>query len=188
MMGKIQKRGIYMDREMLGQQLCELPIVQYEFFETKELIFTPKVRYICETECSQYGKSWACPPGVGTVEECERRCLSYPNGLLITTMTEVSDIADIEQTLATRGDHEAVTREVNALVQAQGHETYVLSTESCAICENCSYPDAPCRFREKMYPCVESHGILVTELAEQYGIEYQAGGNIVTWFSLILYR
>ncbi|MBR2894591.1 MAG: hypothetical protein IKC03_02895, partial [Oscillospiraceae bacterium] len=63
MMGKIQKRGTYMDREMLGQQLCELPIVQYEFFETKELIFTPKVRYICETECSQYGKSWACPPG-----------------------------------------------------------------------------------------------------------------------------
>ena len=24
--------------------------------------------------------------------------------------------------------------------------------------------------------------------AEKYGIEYQAGGNIVTWFSLILYR
>ena len=177
-----------MNRQRLEQKLCELPVVQYEFFATEELVFTPRVRYVCETECPQYGKSWACPPGVGTVEECETRCKSYPNGLLITTMTEVRDIADIEETLATRPDHEAVTREVAALVRAEGHETYVLSTESCAICEKCAYPDGPCRYKDKMYPCVESHGILVTELAESYGIEFQAGSNVVTWFSLILYR
>ena len=53
-----------MDRELLAQQLCELPVVQYEFFETKELVFSDRVRYICRTECPQYGKSWACPPGV----------------------------------------------------------------------------------------------------------------------------
>jgi predicted metal-binding protein len=125
---------------------------------------------------------------VGTVEECKERCLSYPNGLLITTMTEVRDIADIEETLATRPGHEEITREAEAIVREQGVETYVLSTESCAGCEKCSYPDAPCRHKDKMYPCVESHGILVTELAENYGIEFQAGANIVTWFSLILYR
>ena len=177
-----------MDRQNLEQKLCELPIVQYEFFETQELLFTERVRYVCETECPQYGKSWACPPGVGTVEECKARCLSYPHGLLITTMTEVHDIADIEETLSTRGGHEAVTREAAALVRAEGCETYVLSTESCAVCETCTYPDAPCRHADKMFPCVESHGILVTELAESYGIEFQAGANVVTWFSLILYR
>lgn len=177
-----------MDRELLEQKLCELPIVQYEFFKTEELVFTERVRYVCETECPQYGKSWACPPGVGTVEECKARCVSYPNGLLITTMTEVRDIADIDETLATRPGHEEITRLANALVREQGVETYVLSTESCAVCEKCSYPDAPCRHKEKMYPCVESHGILVTELAESYGIEFQAGANVVTWFSLILYR
>lgn len=177
-----------MNRQALEQKLCELPIVQYEFFETEELLFTERVRYVCETECPQYGQSWACPPGVGTVEECKARCLSYPHGLLITTMTEVRDIADIEETLSTRGAHEAVTREAAALVRAEGCETYVLSTESCAVCEKCSYPDAPCRHADKMFPCVESHGILVTELAEHYGIEFQAGANIVTWFSVILYR
>lgn len=177
-----------MNREAFEQKLCELPIVQYDFFQTEELLFSDRVRYICETECPQYGKSWACPPGVGTVEECKARCLSYPNGLLISTMTEVRDIADIEETLSTRGGHEAVTRQVDALVREQGHETYVLSTESCAVCENCSYPDAPCRHKEKMYPCVESHGILVTDLAEKYGIEFLAGVNTVTWFSLILYK
>ena len=103
-------------------------------------------------------------------------------------MTEVSDIANIDETLATRPDHEDITRQVDAMLREQGLETYVLSTESCAVCEKCAYPDGPCRCPEKMYPCVESHGILVTELAEKYGIEFQAGGNIVTWFSLLLYR
>lgn len=177
-----------MDRELLEQQMQELPIVQYEFFRTEELTFTDRVRTVCQVECPQYGKSWACPPGVGTVEECREKCLSYPNALLITTMTEVGDIANIDEALATRPDHEEITHAVNDLMRAQGVETYVLSTESCAVCDQCSYPDGPCRHPERMFPCVESHGILVTELAEQYGIEFQAGGNIVTWFSLLLYR
>ena len=177
-----------MDRELLERQMMELPIVQYEFFETAELTFTPRVRYICESECPQYGKSWACPPGVGSVEECRERCLSYPHALLITTMTEVSDISDIQETLDTRAPHEEVTRQVNGWIHGQGVQSYVLSTESCAICPQCTCPDAPCRHPDRMFPCVESHGILVTETAERYGIAFEMGGNIVTWFSLILYR
>ena len=177
-----------MNRELLEQQMGQLPIVQYEFFRTEELVFTHRVRVICEQECPQYGKSWACPPGVGTVEECQQRCMAYPDALLITTMAEVSDITNIHETLATRGEHEEITRQVNSFFREQGVETYVLSTESCAICENCTYPFSPCRHRERMFPCVESHGILVTELTERYEIAFQAGGNIVTWFSLILYR
>lgn len=176
-----------MDLEKLVAQLNELPIVQYEFFDTKELIFTERVRYICRTECPQYGMSWACPPAVGEVEDCKARCLQRAKGLLITTMSEVSDIANIQETLDTRPDHEEVTRQVAAIMRELGEDPYVLSTESCAVCEKCAYPDGPCRHPERMYPCVESHGILVTELAEQYGIDFQAGGNIVTWFSLLLF-
>lgn len=177
-----------MDREELERQMGELPIVQYEFFKTEELTFTQRVRAICEQECPRYGTSWACPPAVGTVEECRRRCMAYPEALLIVTMAEVSDISDLEEGLATRRGHEEITRQVNRLVREQGGETYVLSTESCAICKMCAYPDAPCRHPEKMFPAVESHGILITELGDRFGIDFQAGNNIVTWFSLILYR
>ena len=109
-----------MNRELLEQQMMELPIVQYEYFRTEELVFTDRVRWICEAECPQYGKSWACPPGVGTVEDCRLRCLAYPDALLITTMTEVSDIANIDETLATRPDHEDITRQVDAMLREQG--------------------------------------------------------------------
>ena len=64
----------------------------------------------------------------------------------------------------------------------------MLSTESCAICEKCAYPDAPCRHPDRMFPCIESYGILVTELAEKNGITFMGGSGLVTWFSLILYK
>lgn len=177
-----------MDRGLLERQLAELPIAQYAFFDTKELEFSPRIRAVCELECPRCGKSWACPPAVGTVDECRARCLSYPEGLLIVTLTEVDDISDMAQTLATRPEHEAVTHEVFDLLQAQSLEVMGLSTDSCAICAQCSYPSAPCRHPDKMYPCVESHGIVVTALAERLGVPYLYGGNIVTWFSLLLFR
>ncbi len=176
-----------LDREKLELQLAELPLFQYAFMKSDELLFTHRVRKICEMECPRYGTTWACPPAVGTVEECQARCLSYPDFLMISTVTEISDIANMEEALATRGDHEALTHEVTQLLRQQGCETMTLSTESCALCETCAYPNAPCRHADKMYPCVESHGILVTDIAEKYGMEF-FNGNIVTWFSLIFFR
>ena len=177
-----------MDREWLERQLAEYPLYAYEFITTDELLFADRVRYICEHECPMYNKSWACPPAVGTVEECRARVDEFHDGLMIATITEVSDIANIEETLSTRADHEAITRQITELIQSQGFKTLTLSTEACAHCKKCSYPDAPCRHPERMYPCVESYGILVTDLAEKHGIDFLAGNNLVTWFSLILYR
>ncbi len=176
-----------LDREEIERALSQLPLYQYAWIDTGELVFTGRVRMICKNECPMYGTTWACPPAVGTVEECKARCLQYPYALLLTTVNEVNDIANIEETLATRAPHELVTRQAAALVAAQAAETMVLSTEACAICEHCSYPGAPCRHPDRMYPCVESHGILATDIAEKHGIDF-FDGNIVTWFSLIFYR
>jgi len=176
-----------LNKESLEQQLQALPLFQYAFMETRELTFTERVRHVCREECPRYNTTWACPPAVGTVAECEAACLSYPEMLMISTVTEVSDIANIEETLDTRGDHEEITRQVADLMKAQGCELRVLSTESCAICETCSYPNGPCRHPDRMFPCVESQGILVTEVCEKYDMEF-LNGNIVTWISLLLFR
>lgn len=177
-----------MNRALLEEQLSALPVAQYEFFRTEELLFSERIRRICEAECPRYGKTWACPPAVGSMEDCQARCLSYSEGLLISSLSEVPNISSMEDCLATRPAHEQLTRKVIALLQAQGLEVYGLSTESCGVCETCTYPNAPCRHPEHMLPCVESHGIIVTDLAEKYNIEYQYGHNVVTWFSVLLYR
>jgi len=175
------------DRTKLEQELAQFPLFQYEFIKTEELMFSDRVRYICETECPMYEKTWACPPAVGSVEECKARCLQFEDALLLSTVTEVSDIANLQETLDTRGDHEAIVREIRDLMQNECTELFVLSTEACAHCEQCCYPALPCCQPDNMFPCIESHGIVLTDLAEKRDIPF-FNGNIVTWFSLIFYK
>ena len=177
-----------MNQEKIEEGLTQFPVCEYAFINITDITFLDQVRYICKTECPQYGKSWSCPPAVGTVEECKERCSQYTGGFIFTTVAEVSDIENMKEMLDTRKDHEEITRQIRALVEQQCSKTLTLSTESCAICEHCAYPDAPCRHPDKMFPCIESYGILVTDLAEKYQITFMNGGNVVTWFSLILYE
>ena len=177
-----------MDREVLNARLSELPLYIYDHIDISELEFSDRIRWICEHECPMYGRSWACPPGVGTVGQCRSRCRGYKNCLMISTITEVEDIANMEETLATRPDHEAVTNEVLKILKELGEDPYVLSTEACTLCERCAILDKePCRFPEKMHPCVESHGINVVPMLESRGLEFQFGCNVVTWISLLFY-
>ena len=94
----------------------------------------------------------------------------------------------MEETLATRPDHEALTEQVRELMQVQGVDPFILSTEACTLCEHCAILDGqPCRMPEKMHPCVESHGINVVPILEERGLEFQFGANVVTWISLLFF-
>ncbi len=177
-----------MNKAVLEEQLAQLPLYTFGYLSPGELEFTQRVRWVCRQECPMYAKSWACPPGVGSVESCRDKCLSYENCLMIATVTEVEDISDISQTLATRPEHEELTNQVGQLLRDQGVEPYILSTEACQICRRCACLDGlPCRHPQKMHPCVESHGINVLPVLEKMGIEFQYGANVVTWISLLFY-
>jgi predicted metal-binding protein len=178
-----------MDKEKLEQALSELPLYVYEFIEPADLEFSNRIRWICEHECPMYGRSWACPPGVGSVESCKTKCFGYNKCLMISTITEVQDIADINETLATRPAHEKITNQVRDLMREQGVNPYILSTEACAECSRCAILDGlPCRLPGRMHPCVESHGINILGLLDQMGLSFQYGENVVTWFSLLFYN
>lgn len=177
-----------MNQELLEEKLAELPLYIYDFLDPKELEFSGRIRWICEHECPMYGKSWACPPGVGSVESCRGKCRSFENCLMISTITEVADITDINETLATRPEHEKLTNQVRDIMRELGVNPYILSTEACAVCERCAILDGlPCRLPGKMHPCVESHGINVVPILESRGLEFQFGANVVTWISLLFY-
>ena len=177
-----------MDVQILEERLAELPLLGWFFIDPRAIEFSDRVRWVCRQECPMYGKTWACPPGVGEVAECRGKCLGYQNCLMIATVTEVDDIANMEQTLATRPGHEEITNQVGALMEELGAKPYILSTEACTECERCAYLDGePCRKPERMHPCVESHGINLIPVLEENGIEFQFGGNVVTWVSLLFH-
>ena len=176
-------------KQKIEEKILEFPLMQYEWITPHELTFKEEVRQICSQECPMYGKSWSCPPSVGTVEECRNRCRGYQGVFLFTTIAEVSDISNLEETLQTRFDHEEITRALGRIFLEEGAEVMLLSSESCAICESCAYCEGgECRHPEYMIPCIESQGILVTELAEKYEIPFLSSMTEVQWFGLILYR
>ena len=119
--------------EELEEFICQFPVYQYAFFSPKEIDFSFRVRWICEKECERYNSTWACPPAVGTVEECRKRCLSYKECFLFSTIAEVSDVINFEETLATRKEHEKITAAIEAFIREKGTDCMALSTESCDI-------------------------------------------------------
>ena len=178
-----------MDREKLEAQMTELPLYVYFYLDPGKLEFSERIRWICQHECPMYGKSWACPPGVGSVQECTAKCLGYNRCLAVGTITEAQDMADMEAMLRTRPEHEAITNQVRDMFREQGIEPYILSTEACSVCERCAIEDGmPCRMPGRMHPCVESHGINLIPTLEENGLEFQYGDGMVTWYSLLFFN
>ena len=178
-----------MDRQKLEQQLMELPLYVYTYIDPKSLDFSERIRYICKAECPMYGKTWACPPAVGEVDECKAKCLKYNSCLLVGTITEVVGEPSMEQSLATRPEHEKITNQIRDLFREQGVEPYILSTEACSVCERCAFLDGlPCRLPGRMHPCLESHGINIVPTLEENGLDFIFGLDVITWYSLLFFN
>ena len=84
-----------MDMELLESRLAELPLYGYFFIDPKALEFSDRIRWICEHECPMCGKTWACPPGVGSVTYCKAKCRSYESCLTVEFMRALSNRAGI---------------------------------------------------------------------------------------------
>jgi predicted metal-binding protein len=177
------------DYEKLEGQLSMLPLYVYFFIDPQGLEFSPRIRWICENECPMYGKTWACPPGVGTVDACKEKCLGYSRCLMVGTITEPETFYSMESALATRPEHEMLTNQIRDMFREQGIEPYILSTEACAVCERCAIEDGlPCRMPGRMHPCLESHGINLIPTLEENGLEFQYGSELITWYSLLFFN
>lgn len=179
----------FMDiRQIMEEKREELGIWQIGFTTTDMLQFKDEVRKLCEANyCGHYGKSWACPPGVGTVEECKARALKYKNVFVFTTKNDIEDSFDFEGMMEAKEIHDAVCDRVVEFFKTMKPDCYSLSGESCSRCSKCTYPDAPCRFPEKLSPSVESIGVQVNDLAKTVNVNYINGQNTVTYFGCILF-
>jgi len=171
--------------EDIEQYITKFPIYQYERINTKDIEFSDKVRSICKKECSRYGSSWSCPPAVGSVEGCKERCMRFPEALIFSSVAEVVDYSNMTQALKTKHEHEVITRKIEKFLRTKNVSCYTLSTDSCSVCEKCAYPKKQCIHEEIMHPCIESHGIIVTNILEKYHMDYFMGENMVLWFSII---
>lgn len=176
-----------MNNQEIESLIAEHPLYQYAILPTEKIPFSEKVRAICAEECERYGKSWSCPPAVGSVEACKEKCNTYNQVLVFSTVAEAVDAYDFTSRLATKKEHEEITCQIESVMKERGYDVLTLSSDSCAICDSCAYPEELCRHSEQMHPCIESYGIVITPLLEELQFDYYLSENLILWFSMIFF-
>lgn len=173
----------------IKHEITCISIHEYAFLKPDDVIFSDEVRDLCrKNTCGMYGTSWACPPAVGSIEECKAKCLLYKHAFIFTTVSKTKRKFDLEGWKRARIEHEKITDDVAKVFRYHAKESLVLSTEGCLLCKKCTFPDAPCRLPDRMYPATEGFGILVMKQAKECNIKYYNGPNTVTYFSMVFFN
>lgn len=155
---------------------------------TSHLRVYAEVRDICKkNSCGGYGRTWACPPAMGTIDECLDRCRSFGSMLLFTGKYDLEDSFDYEGMIEGKKSFQALVETIAAEVRAIDKNTLIFSGGGCRRCKTCTYPEAPCRFPETLFPALEGAGFNVSELAKQAGIHYINGADTVTYFAAVFF-
>ena len=149
----------------------------------------PEVRDMCAVDkCHAYNKTWTCPPGCGSLEECEARMRSYHFGVLCQTTAELEDSMDYEAMMEGEAENKEHSAAFIEFLSEQFEEVLPLCSAGCDLCKTCTYPDAPCRFPNKARSAMEGYGLLVSKVCQDNGIKYYYGPNTVTYTALFLVK
>ena len=173
----------------IQKALFEEGFLESGVIDTGDIKYHDDVRVQCErNQCRCYGTTWACPPAVGTVEECRERVRHYDRMQLFSKAYRLDDPMDMKAVLKATRDFKKCTRGLHKKIKSITDDFFILSNESCDRCSRCTYPDAPCRFPDELQPSIEGYGLYVLELARLAGIRYINGQSTVTFFGAVVYN
>lgn len=146
------------------------------------LRFLPEVRAMCAADkCRSYNRSWSCPPAAGALPELEARCRRYRRGLLVQTVGDQEDSFDVEALMDTRARHQESFRRLTGRMKELFPRVWPMGDSACARCETCTWPDAPCRFPQEVYPSMEACGLLVSQVCADNGMKYYYGPKHISF-------
>lgn len=129
------------------------------------------VRAMCASgKCSMYGKSWSCPPACGTLEELRARISRYRDGILVQTVGQLEDSMDGEGMMEAESLHKRHFSDMHELLRKEYPALLAIGAGTCKHCKQCSYPDEPCRFPDRMTSSTEAMGVLVLEVCKRDGL------------------
>jgi len=146
-----------------------------------------EVRDACaENKCRSYGVNWACPPGCGTLEECDAQLRNYQKGIIVQTTALLESTMDwdgIMELGQNHGEHfKAFVKELRKMYP----DSLILGSGNCQNCESCTYPDEPCRFPNLKSSSMEAFGMIVSDVCRDNDIPYYYGTNTLTYVGCAL--
>ena len=155
--------------------------------DLKTVELKPEVRDMCAGgSCQQYGKRWSCPPGCGTLEECAAQVERCSYGILVQSVGDVEDSFDFETMMEIQEEHKARFEQMHRAICDRGEQVLALGAGCCTRCKVCTYPDAPCRFPDRMVSSMEAYGMLVLEVCKANHMQYYYGSDKMAYTSCFL--
>lgn len=181
-----KEKTTMMDLKALAKE-CGFSVA--EDLNPKTLKFLPEVREMCAADrCRHYNKSWACPPACGTLEEWQAKASRFTKGILMQTVGEIEDSYDFEGMMEINARNaENFARFADQVLDA-GLDCLPMSVGVCMRCEKCTYPDAPCRFPDRMFSSMEACGLMVNQVCTDNGVPYNYGPGRMAYTSCLLYN
>ncbi len=151
------------------------------------LEFREEVRSMCaEDRCKSYGKSWSCPPAVGSVERAGERAGAYSRGIIVQTAGALKDSFDMDGTAAIMQRHRKSFDTLIRQIRCFYPGCLPMGAGACRLCRSCTYPDRPCRHPDRMVSSMEAYGLLVSDVAIRSGLKYYYGENTMCFTSCVL--
>ena len=154
------------------------------------LVPMKEVRDMCAVnKCKSYDKNWACPPACGTIEECAEKIHSFNSGVIVQTTAELEDELDFEgMGEAARKHGENYIRMLESIREMTDEPLLALGAGGCKKCKECTYPDAPCRFPERLVHPMEGFGIMISDACKKNNITYYYGRGTLTYVGCFLFN
>jgi predicted metal-binding protein len=177
------------NKEIFKQKAQQAGYTQVVDVDLNKLSFDETLLAMCaQNACGHYGTSWTCPPGSGEMSELKEKVLSYKEGVLVQKLYTLEDSFDFEGMMEGSNDFNTLFYEMSAFLKEEiGDAFYALKAGGCDLCEQCTYPDAPCIRPDDARPSIEACGINVSALCSIAGIPYIYGPNTVAYDALFLF-
>jgi len=157
--------------------------------DVNTIVVKKEVRDMCSTNsCGAFGTSWSCPPGCGSLDECEQRIRKFTKGILVQTVGELEDSLDGEGMMEAAHQHTKNVDKMQDEILKFSKNILTLGAGCCRLCKKCTYPDEPCRFPEKMHSSMESYGMVVLEVCKANNLAYYYGSNRIAYTGCFLYE
>lgn len=161
----------------------------WSILDVRTLASRQEVRDMCAANtCGQYGRRWSCPPGCGSLEECAKKLAGMGCGILVQTVGQIEDSFDFDAMRKIEEAHKARFLQMYNAIRASGCDVLALGTGCCTQCQECTYPQIPCRFPEKRIYSMEAFGLLVLEVCQANGLPYYYGPGKIAYTGCFLLK
>lgn len=146
---------------------------------TSQIIVAQWVRLKCRYGCDHYNTNWRCIPATVTVKEAREILREYKSALLLCGEADHPHFYQDNSKKRRRQVQfwkgtVATERELFLLGH---HKAFGLTSESCALCKKCVYPEN-CLFPKEKRPSVESFSIDIFQTLNRIGKEAKVAQKI----------